>query len=256
MQHRRLVLEQPHAGVEQRPRRRRARRRGRSPCRCAGRGRARARATPRSAASHERVGERRAGHEVGGGQVDRRAAPRRSPGSRAPRRWCRRPPPTSARAASARRRRSARDRAGSSSPTSTSPVASSQFSANAPCRPRTTGPWTRTWVSRQWSGSCGVAGPLLGDADAAGHPDPAVGDEHAAVGAVGEPRDRVGLRRAEADTRTPASRIALDQRAVHLHRAERVEDHLAARPRPSPARRSPRRPRRRCRRASRRRSGR
>ena len=33
-------------------------------------------------------------------------------------------------------------------------MASSQFSANAPNSPRTTGPHTRTWVSRQWSGSC------------------------------------------------------------------------------------------------------
>jgi hypothetical protein len=46
-------------------------------------------------------------------------------------------------------------------------------------------------------GVLGVARPLLGDADAADHPDAAVGDQDLAVRAVGRPADRVGLERAE-----------------------------------------------------------
>ena len=47
-------------------------------------------------------------------------------------------------------------------------------------------------------GVLGVAGPLLGDADAADHPDPAVDDQQLAVRAVVQPPQRVGLGRAEA----------------------------------------------------------
>ena len=47
-------------------------------------------------------------------------------------------------------------------------------------------------------GVLGVAGPLLGDAHAAGHAHPSVGDQQLAVGAVLQPADGVGLERAEA----------------------------------------------------------
>ena len=77
-------------------------------------------------------------------------------------------------------------------------------------------------------GVLGVARPLRGDPDPAGHPDPAVGDQHAAVGAVREPLDRVRLRRPEEDHLARRRRASRDQAALHLRRAERVEDHVAA----------------------------
>ena len=76
-------------------------------------------------------------------------------------------------------------------------------------------------------GILGVAGPLGGDSDPAGHPDLAVGDQDPAVGAVGDPLDRVRLQRPKQDHIHPCDTHLLDQRALHLHGAERVEDHLA-----------------------------
>src|ERR671910_849093 len=73
----------------------------------------------------------------------------------------------------------------------------------------------------------GVAGPLLGDTDAAGEPDLPVHDQELAVGAVLEPLDRVGLRRPEEAHLNAGLAHLLDQLAIHLGRADRVEDHVA-----------------------------
>ena len=76
-------------------------------------------------------------------------------------------------------------------------------------------------------GPVGVAHPLGGDPDPAGHPHLAVGDQDPAVGAVGDPLDRVRLRRAEEQHLGAGVAHLADQRALHLRGAERVEDHLA-----------------------------
>ena len=105
-------------------------------------------------------------------------------------------------------------------------------------------------------GPVGVAHPLGRDPDPAGHPDLAVGDQGPAVGAVGDPLDRVRLRRAEEEHLGARVAHLADQAPLHLRRAERVEDHVAAHALRAPSRRSRRRPGRRSRRASRRRSAR
>ena len=79
-------------------------------------------------------------------------------------------------------------------------------------------------------GVLGVAGPLLRDPDAAGQPDAAVGDEDLAVRAVGEPPPRVGLRRAEARDADAAVDHPLEHVGLHLHAAHRVDDHVALDP--------------------------
>ena len=69
-----------------------------------------------------------------------------------------------------------------------------------------------------------ISRPLGGDADPPGHPDPPVGDQEAAMGAVGDPPHRVGLGRPKPDH--PDARIlhVVDQASVHLRGAERVQD--------------------------------
>ena len=208
VQHRRLVLEHPHTRLEQLVVGRPAcdpdeglvdvRPRDEDPHRDA--------ALCRRA---ERLGERRPGDEVGGGELDRlarggdRQVVERLDVGVADRRA------RSERAASGRRRSTGSSSGRYSSPASTSPVASSQFSAKAPCMPADDRAADADVGVAPVVGVLGVAGPLRRDPDAAGHPDPAVGDQQPAVGAVGEPPDRVRLRRPEEDhARRPASRIS------------------------------------------------
>lgn len=75
-------------------------------------------------------------------------------------------------------------------------VDSAQLSMNPPRTSRTAGPSSRTWVSRQ-IGVLSVAGPHVGDTDAAGKADLSVDDEQPAVHPVVELVDRVPVRGAE-----------------------------------------------------------
>ena len=147
---------------------------------------------------------------------------------------CRRRRRSSARPASARRRRPPRARAGSRrrpAPRRSPRASSRRRRRTARARP---GRATRTWVSRQWSGSW--ASPVHSSAIPTPPvmPTRAVGDEDLAVRAVRQPAHRVGLRRAEARRRArPPSHHPLEDVALHLHPAHRVDDHVAldARPR-------------------------
>ena len=68
-----------------------------------------------------------------------------------------------------------------SSPTNSSPVSSIQFSLNADCTACTTGPRSRTPMSRKCSPSCAVAEPAVDDAVAADQRDAAVEHDELAV---------------------------------------------------------------------------
>ena len=175
----------------------------------------------------ERLGERRARDEVGRGEVDRllrgcdrEVVERLDVGVADARRW-------SARPSSARRPARRRARAGSCGPASTSPVASSQFSANAPNRPRTTGPATRTCVSRQWSGSSAL--PVHSSA----MPTPPVSPTRPSATRIlrcvrlRQALGRVRLGRAEAAHPHAGLGHLLDQLVLELHAADRVDDHVA-----------------------------
>jgi hypothetical protein len=72
-----------------------------------------------------------------------------------------------------------------------------------------------------------VPRPLLGDADAAGHPHPAVGDQQLAVGAVGDPPDRVRLHGPEAADLDARLAHAVEHAGLHLQRPDRVHEHVA-----------------------------
>ncbi len=72
-------------------------------------------------------------------------------------------------------------------------------------------------------GVLGVARPLVGDADAAGHADLAVGDQQLSVRAVVHAPDRVGLGRAEVGEGHARVAHLAHERAVHLRAADRIE---------------------------------
>ena len=205
----------------------------------------------------QRLDERRARHEVRGGQLDRlaRGGDREEverldvrvadAGARSARAASAPPPSTGSSVGQVVRRRRAPRRSPRASSRRTRPAARG--------RP---GPRTRTWVSRQWSGSCGVARPLLRDPDAAGHPDLPVGDQQLAVGAVVR---AAGSRRAWAGGSARRSRPRRASRSIRsrsICTAPSASRITLTRRRRAPCRRARRRPRRRCRRASRRRSGR